>query len=81
MERTPHPDFLGGGTETGQAFDKTMKPQRRCYICQGAIGYRVPAEFLRGDVKTYPCQPDWRLRDGYAHSCAEVEVSPQCSKN
>jgi hypothetical protein len=43
MKRTPHPDFLGKWTETGQAFERTMKARQCCYICQGTMAYTVPA--------------------------------------
>jgi len=81
MKDTPHPDFLGRTTETGQAFDRGMEPMQCCYFCQGMMGYRVPAKFTEEDVRNYICYMDWRLRGSYAHSCAEVEVSLQCSQN
>jgi hypothetical protein len=45
------------------------------------MGYRVLAEFTEKDASSYICYMDWRLRAGYAHSCAEVEVSLQCSQS
>ena len=81
MKGTPHPDFLGRTTETGQAFNRAMEPAQCCYFCQGMMGYRVPAKFTEEDISHYICYVDWRLRNGYAHSCAEVEVSLQCSQN
>ncbi|KAI9776290.1 MAG: hypothetical protein M1839_000449 [Geoglossum umbratile] len=81
MKGTPHPDFLGRSTEIGQAFDKGMEPMQCCYFCQGMMGYRVAAKFTEKDVRNYICYMGWKLRGGYAHSCAEVEVSLQCSQN
>ncbi|KAI9776168.1 MAG: hypothetical protein M1839_000584 [Geoglossum umbratile] len=81
MRDPPHPDFLGRKTEVGQPFDKNMKSQQCCYACQGMMGYEIPAEFKPKAVKSYLCHLDWSKREGYAHSCAEIEVSLQCSKN
>ncbi|KAI9776304.1 MAG: hypothetical protein M1839_000465 [Geoglossum umbratile] len=81
MKGTPHPDFLGRTAETGQAFNRAMEPAQCCYFCQGMMGYRVPAKFIEKDVRSYICYVDWRLRNGYAHSCAEIEVSLQCCQN
>ncbi|KAH0559656.1 hypothetical protein GP486_003828 [Trichoglossum hirsutum] len=73
--------FLGRTTETGQAFDKSMNPRQCCYVCQGMMGYRTPAVFEQQEIKTNLCQFDWDRRRGYAHSCAEIDVSLQCSIN
>ena len=81
VKNPPHPDFLGRKTEIGQPFDKTMKSQQCCYVCQGMMGYRIPAKFKQKAIKGYLCHLQWHLRDGYAHSCAEIEVSLQCSIN
>jgi hypothetical protein len=81
MRDPPHCDFLGRKTESGQVFNKAMKAQQCCYACQGMMGYRIPAKFKHKSIESYLCHLDWVKRSGYAHSCAEIEVSLQCSKN
>jgi hypothetical protein len=81
MRDPPHCDFLGRKTESGQPFDKSMKAQQCCYACKGMMGYRIPAKFTQKSIKSYLCHLDWVKRGSYAHSCAEIEVSLQCSKN
>jgi hypothetical protein len=79
MKKGPHPDFLGRTKEIGQAFSRTMKPHQCCYFCKGMMGYRVPHPFKREDIENYLCHV--QSRGDYTHSCAEVEVSLQCSRN
>ncbi|KAI9776300.1 MAG: hypothetical protein M1839_000461 [Geoglossum umbratile] len=81
MKNPHHLDFLGRKAEIGQPFDKNMKSQQCCYIRKGTMGYKTPAEFKQKAIKKYLCHMDWKLRNGYAHSCAEVATSLQCGKN
>jgi hypothetical protein len=81
MKEGPHPDFLGRKSETGQPFDKQLKPQQCCYACQGMIGYQVPTTFAPEHIKSYLCHFNWARRGGNALACAEIEASLQCSRD
>ncbi|KAI9856121.1 MAG: hypothetical protein M1813_009239 [Trichoglossum hirsutum] len=72
-------DFLGRTTETGQAFDKSMEPRECCYVCQGMVGYKTLAKFTQKQIRGNLQQFLWNKRGSYTHSCAEIDVSLQCS--
>ncbi|KAI9853818.1 MAG: hypothetical protein M1813_001798 [Trichoglossum hirsutum] len=81
MRNSPHADFLGRKSETGQAFDKRFCVQQCCYACQGMMGYHVPADFSLERKKDYLCYFDWDKRHGNTLACAEIETSLQCSSD
>jgi hypothetical protein len=74
-------EFLGRTTESGQAFNsKTLTLNRCCYACQGMMGYLVVKRFNSAQIRKYHEKWDWVQRGDYAHSCAEITVSQQCSE-
>jgi hypothetical protein len=81
MKTGPHPDFLGRVTEVGRAFDKTMKAQQCRYACKRMMEYRVLGNFTQNSIEDNLCNFGWENRGDYPHSCAEVEVSLQCSRH
>ncbi|KAI9779313.1 MAG: Actin-like protein 10 [Geoglossum umbratile] len=81
MRASLNPYFLGRTTEIGQAFDKSMRPVKCCYFCQGMMGHRVPHLFKKIDIKKYMCYMRWDLPKNNSHGCAEVDASFQCSVN
>lgn len=77
MKGPPHPSFLGRQTEVCQAFDADLKTKQCCYLCQGMMGYIIPATFKPKDVKSYLCHLQWQIRDRYVYSCAEIDATMQ----
>lgn len=72
----PGPYFLDRTRDLGQAFNGE-KEYQCCFLCQGMLGYRTAKDWAEQKIRQSIVQFNWRNREGYAHSCAEVDASLQ----
>lgn len=77
MISEPNQHFLDMTEEIGQAFDGE-KERQSGYACQGMFGFQCAKTWTDEEKKVVLV--NFQPRKGYAHSCAEVDASFQCSE-